>query len=180
MSWKVLNSERIFNVPWLRVRKQKVQMPSGHIINDFYLLDYDEWVTIVPITLQNNIVLINQYRHGVAKIITELPAGCIEAGETPIEAAMRETKEETGYTFTNYIYLGKCSPNPSINTNFNHMVLALGGTNTGMQQLDNSEQIEPFEVSLQTAKAMLFNNQFLQAMHSTTLLHALKYLKLLV
>jgi ADP-ribose pyrophosphatase len=177
MSWKVLQSERIFDEPWLRVRKEKIRNARGHVIEAFYLIDYDDWVTVVPITIENNMVLIKQYRHGVGTEIIELPAGAIEKGESPIDAAKRECKEETGYVFEKFVYLGKTSPNPSMNTNFNHMVLALRGTNTHEQELENSEVIEPFEVTIQKAKQMLFDNEFMQSLHTTTLMHALRYLR---
>ncbi len=177
MSWKVLQTERIFDEPWLRVRKEKLRTTAGHVIDAFYLIDYDDWVTVVPVTIEGNIVLINQYRHGVGKEIIELPAGVIEKGESPIDAAKRECKEETGYVFEKFVYLGKTSPNPSMNTNYNHMVLALKGTNTMQQELESSEEIVPFEVSVAKAKQMLFDNEFLQALHTTTLMHALHYLR---
>jgi ADP-ribose pyrophosphatase len=177
MPVKILSSEIIFDRPWLPVRKEKLELPNGRIIEDFYVLDYADWVTVVPVTKTGNIVFIKQYRHGVQQVITELPAGVIEKGEAPLAAAQREVQEETGFSFEKFIYLGKNSPNPSVNSNYNHMVLAIGGEKTSQQKLDETEEIEPFEVTIAEAKEMLLQNKLLQSLHTSTLFFALQHLK---
>lgn len=95
--WELLKSEYLFNRPWLTVRKDCVKIPSGEINDEFYVLEYPDWVNVIAITDEGQFVLEKQYRHGLGKTCYEIPAGVIEEGESPLEAAKRELQEETGY-----------------------------------------------------------------------------------
>jgi ADP-ribose pyrophosphatase len=89
------------------------------------------------------------------------------------DAIARELKEETGYTFDNYIYLGKTSANPSTHNNWMHFFLASGGELTGEQQLDQNEEIELVLLSLEEVKDLLKKQEVMQSMHVTALFYAL-------
>ena len=95
--WKLLDSEFLVNAPWLKVAKEKCELPNGRVIDDFYTLWQPDWVLILARTTEGKWVMTEQYRHGTGKIALEFPAGIIDKGETPEEAAIRELQEECGY-----------------------------------------------------------------------------------
>lgn len=104
---------KIFTARWVRRENPKSRKQSKFIV-----LDSQDWVNIIPITKENKIVLVKQYRHGIDQITLEIPGGLIDKGENPLDAAMRECKEETGYwSDEKPIFLGKVRPNPAFLTN---------------------------------------------------------------
>jgi len=115
---------------------------------DFYVLDSPPWVTIVPITTNNEVLMIAQYRHGTGTISLETPAGLIEAGEDVLQAAARELREETGYTAERFRVLTETDANPAFMNNRFTAVLAEGATLTDPTTWDEHEEIEPVLVPL--------------------------------
>ena len=95
--WKLLSSEFLVDAPWLKVAKETCELPNGKVIDDFYTLWQPDWVLILARTKEGKWVMTEQYRHGTGKIALEFPAGIIDKGETPKEAAIRELQEECGY-----------------------------------------------------------------------------------
>lgn len=95
--WKLLDTEYLVNAPWLKVAKEKCELPNGKVIDDFYTLWQPDWVLILARTTESKWVMTEQYRHGTGKIALEFPAGIIDKGETPEQAAIRELQEECGY-----------------------------------------------------------------------------------
>ena len=95
--WKLLSSEFLVDAPWLKVAKETCELPNGKVIDDFYTLWQPDWVLILARTKEGKWVMTEQYRHGTGKIALEFPAGIIDKGETPEEAAVRELQEECGY-----------------------------------------------------------------------------------
>ena len=98
--WETVSSEYLFRRPWLTVRHDQVRLPDGRINPEFYVLEYPDWVNVIAVTEDGEFVMERQYRHGLGKTCYEIPAGVMEKGETPLEAAQRELKEETGLDFT--------------------------------------------------------------------------------
>ena len=94
--WKILASEYQLQSKWLNVRKDKVRMPKGVELDDFYILEYPDWINVIAITEEGDFVLERQYRHGTQTVEYEICAGVIEDGEEPMIAAQRELYEETG------------------------------------------------------------------------------------
>jgi 8-oxo-dGTP pyrophosphatase MutT (NUDIX family) len=110
----------------------------------------------------------------------EIPGGCVDPGDQNLQAAIsRELKEETGYTFKEYTYLGKTSANPSTHNNWMHFFLATEGEKMGEQDLDHNEEIELVLLSLEEVKDLLQNQEVLQSMHVTALFYALNKLGVL-
>ena len=120
MKWEVLKSTYLLENKWLTVRKDCVKMPSGVVIDDYFVLEYPDWINVIAITQEGLYVIERQYRHGTQSINLELCAGTVEEGETPIEAAQRELLEETGYSGGNWDLFCISSPNPAAMTNRNY------------------------------------------------------------
>ena len=97
MLWETLRTRYVLNTKWLKVRKEKVKLPaSKRILDDFYTIEGGMLVAVLAIDKEGGIVLVKQYRHPVKDTTIDLPGGCIEKGERPIDAAKRELAEETG------------------------------------------------------------------------------------
>ncbi len=94
--WKFISSAPVFTSEWLSIQKRSYQLPSGEIGEDYYHLNRPDYVLVVAENDQGRILLERQYRRGVNDFIYELPAGWIDEGEKPIDAAKRELQEETG------------------------------------------------------------------------------------
>lgn len=177
MKWKILSSEYLFKDLWFKVRKDICETPEGKIINPYYVYEFPNWVTAVPVTEDGKIILVRQYRHALGEVCIEIPGGCVDDTDKNFEEAIaRELLEETGYSFSSYEYLGKISANPSTNNNLMHMFLARGGKKVGEQQLDGNEEIEVELFSADDVKKLLKENKILQSMHVTCLLYALEKL----
>ena len=94
--------------------------PRNQQEHKFYVAEFPDWANIIALTPDNHVVLIRQYRHGSDRFEVELPGGCIDPGEAPLDAAVRELLEETGYSGENPVIIGQMSPNPSIPLNSSH------------------------------------------------------------
>ncbi|MFN2457584.1 MAG: NUDIX hydrolase [Chitinophagaceae bacterium] len=176
MKWKVLESDYLFKEPWLTIRKDKCEIPNGKIIPAFYINEYPEWVNAFTLTKDNKVVMVKQYRHGIGEIGIELPGGVAEKDETPEEAVKREVKEETGYEFESFTYLGKICANPSTTNNYMHMFLATEGEKVAQQELDVTEQVEVELMSIKEVKQLIKENKIIQSLHVNCILYALTHL----
>ncbi len=96
--WRTLSSEYLFKRPWLTARRDTVELPDGRVNPEFYVLEYPSWINVIAITEDGKYVMVEQYRHGLARVGIELCAGVVEPGEAPEAAARRELEEETGST----------------------------------------------------------------------------------
>jgi ADP-ribose pyrophosphatase len=176
MEWKVLNSEYLHNEPWLTIRRERCALPNGKIMPAYYVLEYPEWVTAFALTKDNKAVLVKQYRHGLGVISIETPGGVVDKGESTDTAIKRELKEETGYEFDNFVYLGKVCANPATTNNYMHMYLATGGEKTGEQSLDETEDVEVVVYSINEIKEMVRKNEIVQSLHVSCIMYALNHL----
>lgn len=167
--WKVLESEYLIRRPWLTARRDRAELPDGRINNEYYVLEYPDWVNIIAVTEDGDIVLERQYRHGLGNTCYELPCGVIEKGETPLEAAKRELLEETGYAGGQWQEWMILSPNPATSNNLAHSFLALGVKKVADQSLDATEDIEVYLKRPEYVRELLVNNQILQALMAAPL-----------
>lgn len=164
ITWKVLDREYIIKRPWLTARRDKVQLPDGRIIEEYYVLEYPDWVNVIAITKDGEFVMERQYRHALGVNSIELPCGVMEEGETPIEAAQRELLEETGYAGGEWSKLMTIAPNPGSMNNQTHCFLAVGVEKIANQSLDATEDLTVHLMSREDVKALLDNNMIHQAL----------------
>ena len=134
--WELVEEDYIIHLDWLRVKRKKYRLPHGDAVGDFFILEYTDWVNILPVTEKDEVVLIRQYRPGLNRVLWELPAGCAEGNESPLEAAKRELFEETGFRGTSWTQLGCFSPNPGTHNNLCYSYLACGVKRVSDQSLD--------------------------------------------
>ena len=180
--WKLLSSEFLVDAPWLKVAKETCELPSGKIIDDFYTLWQPDWVLILARTKEGKWVMTEQYRHGTGKIALEFPAGIIDKGETPEEAAVRELQEECGYVLdkrrenaamrlqtrdessesgvSGTQYVGSFSVNPDRHRGKFHVVFIDGVERLGKTSFDDTEDIETFLYTDEEFQAKVADGSF--------------------
>ena len=159
-----------------KVRVDTCELPNGQIIEPI-ILEFGDWACVFALTKQQEVLLIRLYRHGVGKIIWEIPGGMIDAGETPLEAARRELLEETGYGGGTILEMAAISPNPDNHTNRIHICLALDVEKIGPQHPDDLDRIEVHPIPLNEVIRMAQDGELLQVMHISALFFALSHLK---
>ena len=147
--WKLLDSKYLVDAPWLKVAKETCELPNGKVIDDFYTLWQPNWVLILARTVEGNWVMTEQYRHGTGKIALEFPAGILNKGETPEQAALRELQEECAYAGDagNTKFIGTFPVNPDRHRGVFHVVFIDGVKKAGSTNFDSTEEIETRELS---------------------------------
>lgn len=164
MKWRVLDSEYLFNRPWLTVRCDKVELPNGTVHPEYYVLEYPKWINVIALTPEGDFVMVTQYRHGLGIVATELCAGVVEEGEDPLEGAKRELLEETGYAGGEWELSMVISANPGSQNNLAYCYIARGVTKQSQQHLDSTEDIRVTLLSPADVYAMLERDELKQAL----------------
>ena len=141
----ILADTRIFTLSHLVARS-----PRTGADRDISLIETSDWVNIVALTPELDVVMVSQYRHGTDEVTLEIPGGLIDDGESPLEAGVRELREETGYTGDPAIHLGTVEPNPAFINNRCHTYLVENCVRTHELALDEGEDIEVSTIPLAT------------------------------
>lgn len=140
--WSIIKSNYLIQNKWLTVRKDHVRLPSGTEIDDYYVLEYPDWSTIIAVTKDGKFVMERQYRHGIQQTSIELCGGTVEEGESPLDTAKRELLEEAGYAGGVWSEYAPTAPNPSAMTNICHTFIAVGVEKVSEQKLETTEDID--------------------------------------
>ncbi len=146
--WTIINSNldksyRVFNL-----RTDHARSPRTGQSHDFFVMESSSWVNIIPLTSKKEVVMVRQYRHGTREITLEIPGGLVEHQDDPETAALRELREETGYTAASVTPLGYVHPNPAIQNNRCYTFMAENCMPAGGQQQDEKEDIEVILIPL--------------------------------
>ena len=131
----------MYSCPIFSVTQRSCLSPKGKL-KTFTVLDTPDWAIVIPVLETDRgreFVMVRQWRHGERELSLEFPGGVFDKGEDSVQAALRELREETGYTAGKMTKLGEFKPNPAIMSNHVHFYLAEELTNTGIQELDEDE-----------------------------------------
>lgn len=145
--WKTLSSTPILDTPFLKVQRESCELPNGDVIPDFYTIWQPDWVLLLARTEDGEWLMERQYRHGSKKISTEFPAGILERGESPVEAARRELQEECAYGGGTFEYVAEMPVNPDRHRGRFFIVRATGVVPRGAVHFDKGEEIETLRLS---------------------------------
>ena len=156
MNWNTIESQTIVDDYHVRVKKNKVQLPDGAVIDDFYTVTIPDAAMVAAITADGQILLKSEYRYACGEKVIECPAGMFEPEETdPLAVAKRELLEETGYSCDEWIYLGPTLESTSKLTNIMHLFLAKNCIQISDQHLDANEHLDVMRVSPREAVEMV-------------------------
>lgn len=167
--WEIIDSEYLIRRPWLTARRDRVKLPTGVEIPEYYVLEYPDWVNVIAITKEGKFVLVRQYRHGIGETCYEICAGVCEPGEEPLVSARRELYEETGYGNGNWVKLMTISANASTMTNSTHCYLATDVEHISTQHLEETEDLTVHLLSKEEVKELLLNDEVKQALMAAPL-----------
>jgi len=168
--WRVLKDENILNIgPWLNVRQQTVELPSGRQIPTWFILDYPNWINVIAETTDGRLVMIDQYRHGLGVTKYEIVAGVIDEGETPLQAAQRELREETGFGGGEWSEFMTLCPNTSCQSNLSYTFLARGVERLEDAHQEATEDITVHVMDKRDVYTLLQQGEIIQALHAAPL-----------
>lgn len=153
--WTVRSSTYRVDEPFLRVRSDTVELPDGTIIEQYYVRESRGFAVVGAITPERDIVLVRQYKHGIGKVVVELPAGMIDPDETPDACAVRELAEETGYAGEPPRLLRSMYMDPTSSNGTFHVFLIENAVRRFEQSLDETESIEVETVPLSELRAAI-------------------------
>lgn len=143
--WREIAREPVADCRVFSVERSIAESPVDGTRHEFYRIHSGSWAQIVPVTKERDVVLVRQYRHGASRVTLEMPAGLVDPGEDPAEAAVRECLEETGYRARNPISLGSVSPNPTL---FANRLYAYVATDVVLERAIENVGAEETEVEL--------------------------------
>ncbi|EJZ22261.1 NUDIX hydrolase [Rhizobium sp. Pop5] len=181
--WSVTASRITYEDRWIRLRSDDCLTADGTIVAPFHVLDYPDWINVIPVMPDGRVLLIREYRHGCGEIVLGLVAGGvepgdIEAGDAAMAAARRELREETGYEASTFVKLLASYPNASSHSNIVTSWLALGLSRAGEPCFDPAENIELLFADLADILADLRSGAvIMQSMHVAALYAAESWLR---
>jgi 8-oxo-dGTP pyrophosphatase MutT (NUDIX family) len=136
--WPVESSEKVHEYPIFDVYQDRVRSPRTGELHDFFVVDAPRAVVVVALTARGEVVMVEQYRHGIREVTLELPAGILD-GDEPEAGGLRELREETGYEVSRSAVIGVLDQNPAWETTRVHVVVGEGAERKGEQELDAAE-----------------------------------------
>jgi len=169
IAWECIRTASGPDLKLFRVRFDWMKNPRNSHTVKATVLEAPDWVNVVALTPGEKVVVVRQYRFGTQETTTEIPAGIVELGETSQEAAIRELKEETGYSSEEWEYLGYVEPNPAFLNNRCHHWLAKNVEQFMQPELDEGEDLSVSEMSLEEIRREIVEGRFLHSLAITAL-----------
>ena len=165
--WSAHDGETVVTTPIYTLRSERRSSPRTGETRPYYIIDSPDWVNVIPLTPEGEVVLVAQWRHGSNGPSLEIPSGLLEPGEDPTSAALRELREETGYLAHSARVIGCVRPNSALFSNHCTTVLAEGVTYQGPLELDPGEDIVVLRLPLDEVTALIVDGTIDQALTLT-------------
>ena len=167
--WREVESRQIADCRIFTVEASNVESPVDGSRHEYFRIRSVDWVQVVPVTATGDIVMVRQYRHGSQAVSLEVPAGLIEAGEAPAQAAVRECREETGYRIERLQALGVLRPNPALFSNRLYSFCAFDAELVGAIQQTATEFTEVERVPVAQLPELLTSGRIDHALDTAVL-----------
>jgi len=166
-SWKLVKQALQYKTRIFDLFMRDMHYPEEGLDGSFVTLKAPDWINVIALTEENDVVLVEQYRFGIEEATLELPGGMVDPGEDALATAKRELLEETGYWSEHWEQLGKVSSNPAIQTNYTHTFLASNCVFKQQQALGEHEFIKvhvmPWDEFLSLARAGVVHHSLVVA-----------------
>ncbi len=176
--WKTLKSTELFTAGWFRLRVDECELPDKRVMPKYYVMEFNDWVNVIAVTKDKQIILVEQYRHAAGEMFLELPGGTLDSRtEDPGAAGARELLEETGYRPAEMIDCGPHYPNPALQSNRMHTFLALDCEKVAEPDLDPFEDLQVRTMPLTEAHRKWEDGEFLHSIISASFSRTLKRLR---
>lgn len=144
--------------------------PLRQTEREFVVIDAPDWVNVVALTVDHQLVLVRQFRYGSNDFSLEVPGGVVDPGEDPVAAGVRELGEETGFTGGPAIRLGTVHPNPAMQSNRCHLILVPEARRSATLAWDPDEEFEILTVPVEDAYARAYRGEITHALTLDALL----------
>ncbi|MEQ8334732.1 NUDIX hydrolase [Nisaea sp.] len=169
--WRVLDSRIAYSDRFLAHRMDTCETPHGQIVDPYHVVELPDWVNMVAVTEDHQVLMVREYRHGIGEVVFGLPSGTVDPGETdPMGTAKRELREETGAEAPHWVQTGRMYPNAAVMTNTCFSFLAVGARVTGATDFDDAEDIETVPVPIEDLyRRLLARELTMTAMHLVNL-----------
>ncbi|NIN67707.1 MAG: NUDIX domain-containing protein [Anaerolineae bacterium] len=162
--WPLVHSRLDKSYHVFSVRTDTARCPRTGREHDFHVLESPDWVNVIALTPDQEVVMVRQYRHGNRGMCLEIPGGLAESGDTAEDAARRELLEETGYEAGDIVFLGSACPQPAILNNRSITYLAPDVRQAQTPELDDTEDIEVVLVPLSEIPNLIRKGEITNAM----------------
>ncbi len=158
--WEKKESELVADCRIFRVYKNRFRDPARQNEGDFFALDAPDWITVVAITENQELVTVRQFRFGIEDLSLEVPAGMVEPGEKALETGLRELREETGFVGESAKLLGWVYPNPAIQNNRCYVMAVKNAQKVASTNWDEHEELQTQLVPLREVPHRIQNGEF--------------------
>lgn len=173
---KTLKSQTVYEGVIFTINHDTVELENGNTAIRDVLLHHGG-VCVIPVTDENEIFLVRQFRYPFQKTTTEVPAGKLEKGENHAECGKRELLEETGCICDEYIYLGEMLPTPAYNSEVTYMYMAKG-LHFDKQNLDPDEFLDVEKIPLSEAVRLVMDGKITDGKTQIAILKAARLLNI--
>ncbi len=174
--WRVLSRRKLVESRWVTMYEEDCINDRGVRISPFYLEERPDFAMIVAFDDEERLLVEEQYRHGIKRVLTEIPAGMIEAAENAASAAHRELLEETGYEADEWRFLFKLAVNANDSDRHAHIFMATGLHKVSEQRLDETEHLVYRFMERSEWEPMLRAGAFEQSFTTAALYRAMEIL----
>ena len=170
-NWRVVSSSYVIETPFLRMRRDEVDVPSQEGLTAFFVRESRGFSIVLALTAELEAVVVRQYRYGIDGFTLELPAGTIDGDEDALVCARRELEEETGFTAPRFEHVLSVPAEPVRSTSIMHVYVALEAKRTHDTNLDAFEVLSSQTMPLEELREVLRTGGF-GAAHSVAAAHA--------
>ena len=170
--WPRLQSKAVGDFRIFQIRSDRKQSPRTGQAHDFYVIDCVNWVNVIALTPDDQLVMIEQYRHGSNTVELEIPGGMIDgADESPTRAGLRELREETGYEGEAPVIIGEIFPNPAIMSNTCYTLLVQNCHLQHATEFDHGEDLITRLVSVNDIPCLVSSGRIRHSLVVVALYH---------